>query len=341
MIQELTQKIVACQPMSDEEIESAAEEMMSGNASIVQMAAFLTALHIRGEDADQIAGFARVLRHKAVPFHRRPGTVLDTCGTGGDHSGTFNISTASAFVAAGAGVRVAKHGNRSMTSKCGSADVLTELGISIDCQPAVMERALDEAGICFLFAQQYHHSMKHVGPVRRELGFRTIFNLLGPLLNPAQASHQLIGVFRRDLTVIHARVLARLGTKRALVVHGSDGLDEITTTGPSWVAEVNDGWVRSFEISPEEFAIAKGQPGDLAGGEPPQNAEIIRGILNGEQGPRTDIVLLNAGAAIYVAEQAGSISEGIDVARHSIASGAAKAKLQHLCRITSPAEAAR
>lgn len=330
MIQFLTQKLISGEELEPSEIEQAAEEMMEGIATPVQVASFLTALHMRGERLEDVAAFAQVLRRHAVPFHRQPGIVLDTCGTGGDHSGTFNISTAAAIVAASAGVRVAKHGNRSMTSRCGSVDVLQQLGVNIDCDNALMERALDQIGICFLFAQKYHHSMRHVAHVRRELGFRTVFNLLGPLANPAGASHQLMGVFRRDLVEVIAKVLARLGTSRALVVHGDDGLDEITTTSASYVAEVNGGRVRTYVIAPQDFGLEPASITDIVGGDATRNAEIIEQVFAGEPGPYADIVVFNAGAAIYTAEKADSIAQGIAFAREAIASGDAREKLNEL-----------
>lgn len=327
MIQELTQKLIAGERLATAEIQQAAEAMMSGEATPVQISAFLTGLAIRGETIEELAAFASVMRGHALPFKREPGIVLDTCGTGGDHSGTFNISTAAAFVAAAAGVRVAKHGNRSMTSKCGSADVLQELGINTDCEPEVMERSLDEVGICFLFAQKYHSSMKHVAPVRRELGFRTIFNLLGPLANPAAALHQLIGVFRKELVETHAEVLLRLGAKRAMVVHGEDGLDEITLCGKTYVAEVRDGKVMKITITPGLYGFKTATAEELKGGDAADNARIILEIFDGKPGAPSDIVALNAGAAIYIAEQADTIEEGIEKARQVIASGAAREKL--------------
>lgn len=336
MIQKALKKLLDGEELTANEIGAVAEQMMEGEATPVLISSFLTALRMRGDRADDILAFARVLRSRAVAFHRDEGIVLDTCGTGGDHSGSFNISTAAALIAAGAGVKVAKHGNRSMTSKCGSADVLAALGVCTDCPTKVMEQALREAGICFLFAQQYHQSMRHVGPVRRELGFRTIFNLLGPLANPARAAHQLIGVFAPSVVDIHASVLARLGAKHALVVHGSDGLDEITTTGPTHVAEVRDGDIRKMQISPTDYGIPLAKSQDLMGGDPPENARIIGDILDGKPGPRSDIALLNAGAAIFVADGADSIAAGIEAARKSVASGSAREKLRMLRQITQP-----
>ncbi len=313
-----------------DEMRGAAEEMMTGEASPVQMAAFLTALHMHGETPAVLAAFANVMRDRAMAFNAPVGVVLDTCGTGGDHSGTFNISTTAAFVAAGAGVKVAKHGNRSMTSKCGSSDVLAELGISIECEGPEMERALRDVGICFLHAQHYHGSMKHVAPVRRELGFRTLFNMLGPLANPARASHQLLGVYGRKEAHLVAQVLNLLGTKGAMVVHGSDGLDEITLTGETYAYRVHDGLVEEFLINPTLLGFNMASPEDLLGGDVAENAQTLVDILSGATGPKTDIVLLNAGAAIHIAGLAPNLAGGIEIARKVIADGAALRCLQGL-----------
>lgn len=334
MIRIYIQKLISNEKLKESEVETVAREIMSGKVSPVQIASFLTALHMRGESLEDIVAFARIMRTNATPFRRETGPVLDTCGTGGDHSGSFNISTAAALVAAGAGVRVAKHGNRSMTSKCGSADVLIELGVNLDCEPETMERALEEVGICFLYAQKYHTTMQHVAPVRKELGFRTIFNLLGPLANPASASHQLIGVFRPELVEMHARVLAHLGTTHAMVVHGNDGLDEISTTSSTYVAEVIGSDVKTRVIAPQDFDIPPASPPDLVGGDAQTNARIIEDILSGIEGPCLDVVLLNAGAAIYVADEAESIRQGIGKARESIRSGSARRKLDQLRAVT-------
>jgi len=337
-IQTLTRQLIANQPIDSmvAEISGAAEEMMTGAATPAQMASFLTALHMRGETPQVLAAFARVMREKSTPFTAPGGTVLDTCGTGGDHSGTFNISTTAAFIAAGAGVKVAKHGNRSMTSKCGSSDVLAELGIAIECDPAVMERALREVGICFLHAQCYHGSMKHVAPVRRELGFRTMFNLLGPLANPAGASHQLIGVFGRHEAHLVAQVLNLLGSEGAMVVHGSDGLDEITITGETFAYRVHNGLVEELLINPHLLGFDLAAPEDLLGGDAAENARIIQQILSGElPGPKTNIVLLNAGAAIHVAGLAPTLAGGIELARQSITEGAALTCLKGLQTLSS------
>jgi anthranilate phosphoribosyltransferase len=324
-IQKLTLRLLDGESIDEQETEitGAADEMMSGAASPVQMAAFLTALRARGETPRVLAAFARVMRERAAGFSPPEGTVLDTCGTGGDHSGTFNISTTAAFVAAGAGVKVAKHGNRSMTSKCGSSDVLSELGINIEADSALMERALRDVGICFLHAQQYHGSMRHVAPVRRELGFRTIFNLLGPLSNPAAASHQLLGVFGRKEAHLVAQVLCLLDTKGALVVHGSDGLDEITLTGNTYAWRVVDHRLEEILINPHLLGFDLASKEDLLGGDAAENARTLVEILSGADGPKRDIVLLNAGAAILVAGMAETLGEGVEKARESISSGAA------------------
>jgi anthranilate phosphoribosyltransferase len=339
MLQELTRKLVEGAAAQTDEIERAAQTIMAGEAPPALVGAFLAALEIRGVGVRELTAFARVLRAHASPFRRPEGTTLDTCGTGGDHSGSFNISTAAALIAAGAGVRVAKHGNRSMTSKCGSADVLAALGVAIDTEAGVMERALAEAGICFLFAQHYHTSMRHVAPVRRDLGFRTIFNRLGPLSNPAGATHQLLGVFSAGLARTMAEALRELGSHRALVVHGRDGLDEITTTGPTLVCELRGGEVREYEVTPEDFGLPRVERAALAGGTAEQNAAIVLAVLEGRAGPPLDIALLNAGAAIYAADQAESIAEGIARARQSVSSGAALAKLEHLKKISGGAAA--
>lgn len=337
-IQLLTNRLLEnqCIDTMTTEMRGAANEMMSGEATPVQMAAFLTAVKARGETPAILAAFARVLREMATPFAAPEGTVLDTCGTGGDHSGTFNISTTAAFVAAGAGVKVAKHGNRSMTSKCGSSDVLAELGIYIESEPEEMERALNEAGICFLHAQRYHGSMRHVGPVRRELGFRTMFNMLGPLANPAGASHQLIGVFGRKEAHLVAQVLNLLHTEGALVVHGSDGLDEITLTGETYAYRVHGGMIEELLINPQLLGFDLAAREDLLGADAVANAGILEDIVSGKlTGPKADIVLLNAGAAIHVAGLADSLPQGIEKARESISSGAALACLRKLQALSS------
>lgn len=335
---ELTRHILAGKQLDAHEAEAAASAILAGGASPVQIAAFLTALHARGETADELVGFARVLRSLAEPFETPDDIILDTCGTGGDHRGTFNISTAVAFIVAGAGVRVAKHGNRSVTSMCGSADVLQELGVRIDCPRATMERALREVGICFLFAPAYHKTMRAVAEIRRELGFRTIFNMLGPLLNPARATHQLIGVFSKECMGMHAEALKQLGAQRAMVVHGNDGLDEISTCDVTFAAELQGSEIEHRIIKPEDFGFSRVSHDALKGGSAKENAADIVAILEGREGPKTDIVLLNAGAALYVAEKSDCIESGIELARRAILSGAAREKLEQLRKLTAEEE---
>ena len=318
--------------LSRDDAAEAMRILMAGEATPAQTAALLVALHMKGETVDEIAGFAATMRAFAtrVPTARRP--LVDTCGTGGDHSGTFNISTAAAFVVAGAGVAVAKHGNRSATSKCGSADVLEELGVNLSADPVVVGRCIDEVGIGFLFARALHSAMKHVGPVRAELGVRTVFNVLGPLTNPAGADGQVMGIYDGNRVGDIARVLLELGTRHAFVVHGLDGLDELTLTGPSKVAEARDGHVDEYTIEPGQLGLDVATADALRGGGAAENARILRGVLEGEPGPRRDIVLLNAAPAIVAGEGAGELRGGIEVARQSIDSGAALAKLEELVK---------
>jgi anthranilate phosphoribosyltransferase len=320
-------------------------EILSGNATDAQIAALLVAMHMKGETVDEIVGFAEAIRSAATPLRVRDfaldvsGTerdaLIDTCGTGGDASGTFNISTATALTVAGAGVRVAKHGNRSVTSRCGSADVVEALGINITLPPARVTECLEAVGIAFLFAPSMHSAMKYVQPARRELRLRTVFNLLGPLCNPAHASAQVVGVYSADLVEKLARALKLLGLSRALVVHGSDGLDEITITGATHVAEVRDREIRLYDITPEEFGLRSAQISEIQGGDTQANAEIIRRILSGEKSARRDVVLLNAAAALVVAGKADSIAEAMPLAAQSIDSGAAQAKLARLIEFTT------
>jgi anthranilate phosphoribosyltransferase len=270
------------------------------------------------------------MRQEAVPVARRPGPVFDTCGTGGDRSGSFNISTATAIVAAACGLRVAKHGNRSVSSQCGSADVLEALGVNIQAPPDVAARRLDEAGFAFFFAPTFHPAMRHAAPARRDLGIRTVFNLLGPLTNPARPSRQIVGVPRPELTELLARALQLLGSERAWVVHGADGLDELSTTGYTKVSECRDGTVRTFYVHPADYGLTKATVQSIRGGDAATNAAIVTGVLNGEAGPPRDIVLLNAGAALLVAGDAESIPQGITRAASAIDSGRARAVLGQL-----------
>lgn len=334
MIRESIAKLAEGQKLSREEAHTTMLEIMSGEATPAQIASYITALRIRGETPEVIAGSAAGMREKFTAVRAPTDIVVDTCGTGGDGAHTFNISTCSALVAAGAGVTVAKHGNRSVSSKCGSADVLGALGVKVDASPEVMAECLKSIGIAFLFAPVLHPAMKHaIGP-RREIGIRSIFNILGPLSNPAGARYGVLGVYDRDLTATLAEAAAALGAKRLFVVHGLDGLDEITTTTATRVAEVKDGAVKSYEINPGDFGIPTASKGDLVGGEAAENAEFIRKILAAEKGPRRDIVLLNAAAAIVAGQKAGDLKAGVAAAAHSIDSGAAKQKLEKLVELT-------
>ncbi|HEX5758033.1 MAG TPA: anthranilate phosphoribosyltransferase [Thermoanaerobaculia bacterium] len=323
-------RVAAGQDLRREETEELFGQLMDGALSEPLTAALLVALRMKGEAVAEIAGAAAAMRRRvlAVP-HRREG-VVDTCGTGGDGRGTFNISTAAAFVVAAAGVPVAKHGNRSVSSRSGSADVLAALGVEIETTPEAAAAALDMVGIAFLFAPRLHPAMREVMPVRRELGLRTIFNLLGPLTNPAGARRQVVGVYAEELVERLARVLADLGAEHALVVHGSDGLDEITTTGATRVAEVRGGEVRLATVAPEGLGLARATLADLAGGSPEENAAAMERLLAGAGGPLADIVAANAGAALYVGGAAAGLREGVERAREVLASGAAAGKLEEL-----------
>jgi anthranilate phosphoribosyltransferase len=345
VIVEAIRAVVERRDLSRLEAAAAMEAIMSGGATPAQIAAFLTGLRMKGETVEELIGFAEVMRVKAVRVRTRSeveaaltGTdremLIDTCGTGGDATGTFNVSTATAFVVAGAGVKVAKHGNRSVSSLCGSADVVETLGIHLDLPPAKVAQCIDEVGIGFLYAPLLHTAMKHVMPARREMGIRTVFNVLGPLTNPAGANAQVIGVYGRHLVEPMARVLAELGTVRAFVVHGDSGLDEISTTGDSWVAEVREGAVRASAVRPEDFGVARAGIADLLGGDREQNADIIRRILAGEPGPRRDMVLVNAGAALVAGGRARDFKEGAQHAAHAIDSGAALGKLRALAELS-------
>ncbi|MDP2702237.1 MAG: anthranilate phosphoribosyltransferase [Candidatus Rokubacteria bacterium] len=345
MITEAVRALVDRKDLSRIEAAAAMEAIMSGAATNAQIAAFLTALRMKGETVEELIGFAQVMRQKAVKVRTHAGEVvaatgtdremlIDTAGTGGDASGTFNVSTATAFVVAGAGLKVAKHGNRSVSSLCGSADVVETLGINIELPPAKVGRCVDEVGIGFLYAPLLHTAMKHVMAARREMGIRTVFNMLGPLTNPAGANAQIIGVYSDALTEPLARVLAELGTLRAFVVHGADGLDEISNTGPSHISEVHEGVVRSSSVRPEDFGLPRASIQELRGGDREENAEIIRQVLAGEAGPRRDIVLMNAAAALVVGGKARDFKEGVALAAQSIDSGAAAAKLAGLIALS-------
>ncbi len=320
--------------LSESEAATAFDILMSGNATPAQMGGFLMALRVRGETVDEITGAARVMRAKATSIDAPPGAI-DTCGTGGDGAGTVNISTATAFVVAACGVPVAKHGNRAASSKSGAADVLAALGVNLDCPMPQVRQALWQAGLCFLFAPRHHTAVRNVGPTRIELGTRTIFNLMGPLSNPAGAKRQLLGVFARAWIEPLARVLQRLGTEAAWVVHGVDGLDEITTTGPTHVAQLRDGAVTTFTVTPEDAGVALAEPADLKGGDADANAGALRAVLGGAHGPYRDIVVLNAAAALMVADKVTDLRSGADQARRVLDSGAAANVLEHLITITN------
>lgn len=334
MLQPIFQKIVAGEHLNEQEAEYMMDSIMGGEMPASLVGGLLTALSMKGETVEEIAGCARAMRNRALAVNA-VGPVVDTCGTGGDKKNTFNISTAAAFVSAGAGLRVAKHGNRSVSSKCGSADVLEALGVSITLQPEKVENCLQEVGLGFLFAPVFHSAMKNVVGPRRELGIRTIFNILGPLTNPAGAENQLLGVFEADLTEKLAGVLGRLGSKHALVVHGMDGLDEVTVCGRTKVTELKDGQLDTYYISPEDFGLKTMPMEEIVGGNAADNAGIILSLLNGEKGAKRDIVLLNAGAALKVGGLANSIANGVAMAADSIDSGKALTKLNELKRFTT------
>jgi len=347
MILDALHRVADCrESLSREEARAVTAEILSGKCTDAQIAALLVALHMKGETVEEIVGFAEAIRAAATPLNlRRDSTVdvsgtghealVDTCGTGGSASATFNISTATAFVVAGAGVRVAKHGNRSISSKKGSADVMEALGVNIQLQPERLAACLEEVGIAFLFAPAMHSAMKYVQPARRELKIRTIFNLLGPLTNPAQASAQVVGVYSLDLVEKVAEALSMLGLHRGFVVHGLDGLDEITLTGPTRIAEIRDGTVRIYEITPEEFGIDRAALDDISGGDSAANAILIRKVLAGDKSPRRDVVLLNAAAALVAAGRAEHIIGALPLAAQSLDSGAAAGKLEALVRFTA------
>jgi anthranilate phosphoribosyltransferase len=323
-ISPLLDKLMRRENLTMDESSEAMAAIMGGEATPAQIAALLVGLTMKGERPVEIAGLARTMRANAVQLSKTYADVFDTCGTGGDRSGTFNISSAAALVVAAAGVRVAKHGNRSVSSRCGSADVYEALGVDVAAPPPVVERSLDTVGIAFFFAPTFHPSMRHAGPVRRELGVRTAFNLLGPLTNPAGARRQMVGVPQSELTELMARALVLLGTDRAWVVHGADGIDEMSTTGHTKVSECRNGTVSTFYLHPSDFGLPKATTADLQGGDAATNAEIIRGVLSGARGPCRDVVLLNAGAGLFIADRAQSVREGIELAAHAIDSGAAR-----------------
>lgn len=323
-------QLKARRPLAEREAESVIGVLMRGEAAAEAVAELLTAWNDKGVTVDELVGAARAMRAVAAPCPVRPGPILDTCGTGGDGLDTFNISTVAALIAAAAGARVAKHGNRGATSKCGSADLLSALGVNIDPGPEVVARCVDEIGFGFLFAPRFHPAMKHVAPVRKSLGFRTIFNLLGPLTNPAGATHQLVGVSAPELQELMAQALARLGVTRALVVHGEPGLDEASTVGVTRMIEVTGGNTTSYTVTPEAFGLARASLEALRGGGPEACAGIARDILSEQAGPYRDAALLNAGCALYAGELAADIANGIAMARQALDSGRADEIFQHL-----------
>ncbi|HJR60402.1 MAG TPA: anthranilate phosphoribosyltransferase [Vicinamibacterales bacterium] len=341
MFAPLLEKLHRREDLTAEEASAAMAEIMDGRAQPAQIAGFLVALGMKGERPSEIVGLARAMRARATKLSRTFAPVFDTCGTGGDRAHTFNVSTLSALVLAAAGIRVAKHGNRSVSSRCGSADLLEALGVNIAAPPEVVERCLDQAGIAFFFAPTFHPSMRHAAPARKELGIRTAFNLLGPLTNPAGAARQLVGVPRPELTELVARSLALLGAERAWVVHGADGLDEISTTGYTKVSECRAGAVNTFYVHPSDFKLPKAAPADLRGGDASDNAAIARRVLDGEPGPARDIVLLNAAVSLLIAGAVTTVPEGMARAAMAIDSGAARGALDRLTTVSNAGAPAR
>ena len=320
--------------LTEDQSKEAFDIIMTGNATPAQIGGFLMAMRVRGETTEEITGAARAMREKVIKINA-PSDALDTVGTGGDASGTFNISTASSFVVSAAGVPIAKHGNKALSSKTGAADVLSELGVNLDCDMSVIQKAMDEIGICFLMAPRHHMAMRHVATSRSELGTRTIFNILGPLANPALVKKQLVGVFSETWVEPMAHVLKGLGSERAWVVHGSDGLDEITTTGVTKVAALDKGSVSTFTIHPEDANLELADPKQLKGGLPGQNAMALANLLRGEKGPYRDIVLFNSAAAFIIAEKVDNLKEGTELAAEMIDTGQARQKLDQLISITA------
>ncbi len=335
MIQKSIESIMNGVSLSEEEMIDCMTKIMSGDVTEAQMASFLTALKVKGESVAEIVGGAKVMREKAEVVELQNYYTVDTCGTGGDKLGTFNISTAVAVITAAAGIPVVKHGNRSVSSKCGSADVLEALGIKIDLTPEQVEKCVKETNIGFFFAPNFHKAMKYVGKTRKELGFRTIFNILGPLANPANANAQVLGVFDEKLTEPMAEVLKNLGVERALVVHGMDGLDELSTTSDTKVTELKDGELNTYIISPQELGFKKAEIEAIKGGLAEENAEIIRGLFRGDKGFKRDILVLNAAAALYVGKKADSLKEGIALAEEILDSGKAEEKLKEFVKFSN------
>ncbi len=329
MIKEAIKSLIAGNSMTMEQAVEVMEEIMNGEATPAQFGAFVTALRLKGETVDEIVGLAKTMRARAIPVVT-DGPLVDTCGTGGDGAGTFNISTAAAFVAAGAGLKVAKHGNRAMSSQCGSADILEALGVKIDLDARQVKACLDEVGIGFMFAPMFHPAMKYAAAPRREIGIRTVFNILGPLTNPAGAKAQVIGVADGTLLKKMALALKGLGCYHALIVHGEDGLDEITITGKTYVCELKEGGIKSYAISPEELGLSWAELKDLRGGTVNENATLLRGALAGAPGPKRDVVLMNAAAVLLAGDKVVNLKQGFDLAEEVIDSGRALAKLEKL-----------
>jgi anthranilate phosphoribosyltransferase len=336
MIKEAIQNLVSGQSLTMDEAAAVMEEIMSGEATPAQFGAFVTALRAKGETVDEIAGLARVMRDKAAPV-KVSGLLVDTCGTGGDAFGTFNISTTAAFIAAGAGLKVAKHGNRAMTSQCGSADVLEALGVKIDLGPEGVQQCIEKAGIGFMFAPVFHPAMKYAAGPRREIGIRTVFNILGPLTNPAGAQVQVIGVSDANFAPRMAQVLQKLGCQHALVTHGVEGLDEISISGPTSVWEVRENSSSSYTIIPEEFGLRRASIDDIRGGTAEENAKILRNILRGATGPAREVVLLNAAAALVAGDLTPDIAAGVELAKEVLDSGAALQKLDEFIKVSQDA----
>ena len=340
MIKEAIEKIVNKKDLTYDEAYAVMNEIMNGETSATQNAAFLSALSTKSakaETTDEIAGCAAAMREHATGVDTGM-DIFEIVGTGGDNAGSFNISTTSALVAAAGGMKVAKHGNRAASSLCGTADCLEALGVNINQDPELCKKLLQEVGMCFFFAQKYHTSMKYVGAIRRELGFRTVFNILGPLTNPARPSRQLLGVYDEYLVIPLAQVLVSLGVKKGMVVYGQDKLDEISMSAPTTVCEINNGWYKSYTITPEQFGLERCTREDLRGGSPAENAELTRAVLRGEKGAKRDAVLLNAGTSLYIGEKADSIAQGIELAREIIDSGRAEQLLEKFIRISNSEE---
>jgi anthranilate phosphoribosyltransferase len=339
MFRDALLRVMGKADLSAAEAAAAMDDIVDGNAAPAQVAGLLVGLAMKGERPDEIVGFATAMRDRAVRLDVEPGTTADLCGTGGDGSGTFNISSAASIVAAACGLPVAKHGNRSVSSRCGSADVFEALGVNLSAGPAALAACLSRAGMAFLFAPSLHPSTRNVASVRKDLGVRTAFNLLGPLTNPTRPAHQIVGVARPELTELIARALALLGSRRAWVVHGADGLDELSTTGYSKVSECRDGSVKTFYVHPSDVGLPKATPAALAGGDAAANAEIIRGVLAGGRGAARDVVVLNAGAALFVAGRAARLSDGLAAAAAAIDGGAARRTLDALVHWSSVSSA--